>query len=1376
MKVDLEINDGGNRMADRKGSFELADQIEKLKDAAYRDYVTGLLNRGAAEIYIENILGQLRDGENCMLIIVDLDNFKMVNDTLGHQTGDKVICTAANILSGLFRPGDVVARLGGDEYIVFLYGNVTKRLARQKGSDICQHLQLTVGDTKQVTISSSVGIYFSTDSDTTFQAMYRMADRALYQAKQRGKNQYYICESDRIGLGGSEKGESHDSLVIKATGGAHYSYNSVVYIDGAETARVLHADGAFCRMLGMEEHEIVGEMLTEHMHPEDLPEFRSAAGDLAANKDLSVQIRLKSSLGDWVYNKLNASAAEYEGTRCILLNLSNVLEAPRKSFGRRRGRGFLVGGGDQTGWEVDLVTKEFQFYDDSHVFMEIPPGVLKFPHDAISSGWISPESADRFMKFAAGIFTGRLQGYCNALVRSGDGMEYVWGTFSYHVQGGMSGASYKVMGIVTPLNEDVQDEKTPFARRNAVPVPVIDGLVVKLDANVSKDYVTKIWVEGSFQEREYQNKKIAYFIVNEGSKICDKGDKVRFAGFFSRGNLKELYRRGEYWLFVEYRRVDSAGYIEWVTLAMNLYKKTLDEDILVRLRINKCDDRHNWECLSSQKEIRNQRTNLYTPSVLREILKGMRADASRELCGAVLVRLDGLERIFGEDGEKAASSRVYIINMLSYTLGTRCMAAKADDEHYLFFFPDVHSSTDLSRLLEMAINYSRLLLSDVMPIHDVYFLAAVVCLPLKNASYNGLCSICRVISDNYRDLHEDKIVFHHDKGEGREKSAFSRGDFEKEIAVLSPLEDMLTLKEQQLFSDCLSDMLLGVTPEKGLMTLFQRLGENYQADRIYVLSLENTNKDIEVFSEWKRPYLETISILISRTSIDKLQLLTRCSIEKKPLCYSARAKGGADGGEETWTYCIFPLRFSERAYTVTDFLCLENPRRAEDGYALLHKLLPYIKNQKLRVKVHGENVSLNNRSRLEGLPNLMEYIEAIPSFLSPKYTSMAVFLVKIPRLSILNSHHGFEYGQGMLRYTADTLAETLGDRALYRTWDNEFIAVLPNVEKSYVEERFKSLRTAFNRRYGEHVVVNFRWTEDTFTRRVLMEMPKAGTRRRILDMDKYLKSQVEDSEDAPVEDCGFTVYIQPVFDMNATTVVGAELLVRGLGKNGEVILPRRFLKRMEHGHTIRNLDLFVLDKAFVIMEDWRERRFQEIPLSVNFSRETILDPTIVASFLATRSRYPQLDQRKIQIELPQNIGEEHYDRLAVIMEQMREFGAEFAVDDMGVDKENTKILSRIRFDTVKIDHSLMVDLGTSEGAREMTRAISNTCMDNRISCVAEGVETKEQLDAARMLGCGYVQGFYYDKPMTVEAFNGKYMNNPMLLSPILRPKKEEKPE
>ncbi len=176
----------------------LEDQIEKehvLKNKAETDLLTGLLNKMTMENSISDIIKR-RPYSTFAFYIIDMDNFKAVNDNLGHAIGDKVLVDVANKLTLLFNEYDFIGRLGGDEFAVMLVipenmSNYSSRLIELKAKSLCENLKETYSDDRaDVTVSASIGIAIYEKDGRSFSELYRHADLALYQSKNNGKNQF----------------------------------------------------------------------------------------------------------------------------------------------------------------------------------------------------------------------------------------------------------------------------------------------------------------------------------------------------------------------------------------------------------------------------------------------------------------------------------------------------------------------------------------------------------------------------------------------------------------------------------------------------------------------------------------------------------------------------------------------------------------------------------------------------------------------------------------------------------------------------------------------------------------------------------------------------------------------------------------------------------------------------------------------------------------------------------------------------------------------------------------------------------------------------------------------------------------------------------
>lgn len=194
------IKDHRGRPYKAIGSLDsIHEQVEReagLKQKAEHDELTGLFNKAATEFLIkETLTGKENSKGTHALFIIDVDNFKNVNDKLGHLYGDMVLTMLADSLKPLFRSGDVVGRIGGDEFFVLLKNYPTENLVLNKAQEICRVFQrsFTENDTT-CEVSASVGIALYPQDGTEFDTLYKHADAALYLTKERGKNGFTLYD------------------------------------------------------------------------------------------------------------------------------------------------------------------------------------------------------------------------------------------------------------------------------------------------------------------------------------------------------------------------------------------------------------------------------------------------------------------------------------------------------------------------------------------------------------------------------------------------------------------------------------------------------------------------------------------------------------------------------------------------------------------------------------------------------------------------------------------------------------------------------------------------------------------------------------------------------------------------------------------------------------------------------------------------------------------------------------------------------------------------------------------------------------------------------------------------------------------------------
>lgn len=171
-------------------------KAQNLMERAQRDMLTKLYNKGSSQEYIQAVLANNVPGKMAALMIIDLDNFKHMNDTMGHLFGDALLSEVAHSIQKQFRSEDIVGRVGGDEFLVFLGLIPNAALAEQKAVQVMKAIgEMAVQELTEVELSCSIGIAIYPECGQTYHELFQRADQALYRAKNQGKGRYCIADA-----------------------------------------------------------------------------------------------------------------------------------------------------------------------------------------------------------------------------------------------------------------------------------------------------------------------------------------------------------------------------------------------------------------------------------------------------------------------------------------------------------------------------------------------------------------------------------------------------------------------------------------------------------------------------------------------------------------------------------------------------------------------------------------------------------------------------------------------------------------------------------------------------------------------------------------------------------------------------------------------------------------------------------------------------------------------------------------------------------------------------------------------------------------------------------------------------------------------------
>lgn len=259
-----------------------------------------------------------------------------------------------------------------------------------------------------------------------------------------------------------------------------------------------------------------------------------------------------------------------------------------------------------------------------------------------------------------------------------------------------------------------------------------------------------------------------------------------------------------------------------------------------------------------------------------------------------------------------------------------------------------------------------------------------------------------------------------------------------------------------------------------------------------------------------------------------------------------------------------------------------------------------------------------------------------------------------------------------------------------------------------------------------------------------------SVRQESLKRERYnaeLSSAIESGE--------MQIYLQPQVDRDGK-VIGAEALARWLHKEDGYISPAQFIPYFEKNGRITELDICIWRQACQKLKEWKEKGRDDIHISVNISAKDLYALDIYEHYVALVKEYG-IAAKNLKLEITEsaviNDLEQHID----LVGRLQKAGFEVEMDDFGSAYSSFNMLKDICVDVLKIDMKFLGDTENEERSHVILKSIVDLSKELNIKTVAEGVETEQQLQFLKDVGCDIYQGYYFSKPIPVANFEAKYL-------------------
>lgn len=409
---------------------------------------------------------------------------------------------------------------------------------------------------------------------------------------------------------------------------------------------------------------------------------------------------------------------------------------------------------------------------------------------------------------------------------------------------------------------------------------------------------------------------------------------------------------------------------------------------------------------------------------------------------------------------------------------------------------------------------------------------------------------------------------------------------------------------------------------------------------------------------------------------------------------------------------------------------------------------------------------------LTGIYNKTKFFETARAMLNRNPAETFVLLrIDIEKFQLVNSFFGVSEGDELLRYIAGEIRGFAGGSMLTaygRIEADVFCLCVPYLGEEEILEFVRYMRTRFGQYDLEFDIVPtigiYVIRDRELSLNEMYDRANLAAKRckgnyienyafYTTDMSEELvkEQRIVNRMKTALENDEFVIYLQPKYGLQSNAMDGAEVLVRWASPTNGMVSPGEFIPVFERNGFIIKLDYYVWEKTCQLLSRWRKEGRDPKPVSVNISRVNLYNPRLVELICGLVEKY-QIPPKLLQLELTESAYTSNPKAIKDTMERLQEAGFSILMDDFGSGYSSLNALKDIAVDILKIDMKFLSDTDKQGRSENILASVVRMAKWLDMPVVAEGVERREQVDFLRSIGCEYVQGFYFARPMPVEDY------------------------
>lgn len=430
-------------------------------------------------------------------------------------------------------------------------------------------------------------------------------------------------------------------------------------------------------------------------------------------------------------------------------------------------------------------------------------------------------------------------------------------------------------------------------------------------------------------------------------------------------------------------------------------------------------------------------------------------------------------------------------------------------------------------------------------------------------------------------------------------------------------------------------------------------------------------------------------------------------------------------------------------------------------------------------KKNIELESLLNKDALTNLYNRRYLIKKIDELIDDNdVENFGIMFIDLDNFKNINDLYGHDIGDAVLKEVSKRLNKYSSDNTyVFRQGGDEFIIICKEIKSE--EDIIRKANIVINEFKKSEVIINDKSCEielsiggvvypihgkdrSTLMKKADMSMYTAKNENysqiKIYkpDSEIALNIKMEELMKRALKNKEFNLRYQPQFNPINNKLVGVEALIRWNNEELGFVSPAKFIPLAERTGMIIDIGNWVLEEGFLQVKKWKEKYNTEIEIGINVSPIQLMDDNFL-DILKERLSLIDIKPSQINLELTEDVAVKNSLENINKLKQIRQLGVKVSIDDFGSGYSSFEYLKNFAVDCLKLDMSLINNIDKSKEDFEIAKAIISLSKGLNLEVVAEGVETKSQLDTLRKLNCDIIQGYYYEKPIRSIEVEQKYL-------------------